>query len=105
MAGRHLLFQLCYTLYNMYVHILITTRAFIIVAGSGIVRYSIYSGDPNGYFSIDPLSGTIRTSSALDHETHPSVLLNVQAMSGDPPSYGHSQVRKSSNFCLIFKKE
>ncbi|CAB3367491.1 Hypothetical predicted protein [Cloeon dipterum] len=60
--------------------------------GSGVVRYSIYSGDPNGYFNIDPLSGTIRTSSSLDHETHSSVLLNVQAMSGDPPTYGHSQV-------------
>jgi protocadherin-16/23 len=60
------------------------------------VRYSIYSGDPNGYFSIDALSGTIRTSSSLDHETHPSVLLNVQAMSGDPPAYGHSQVSQLS---------
>jgi Cadherin domain len=68
-----------------------------IVADSGIVRYSIYSGDPNGYFSIDALSGTIRTSSGLDHETHPSVLLNVQAMSGDPPAYGHSQVRQAVN--------
>jgi len=56
------------------------------------VRYSIYSGDPDGYFSIDPLTGTIRTASALDHEAHQSVLLNVQAMSGDPPAYGHTQV-------------
>jgi protocadherin-16/23 len=62
-------------------------------AGSrGSVRYSIYSGDPDGYFSIDPLTGTIRTASALDHEAHQSVLLNVQAMTGDPPAYGHTQV-------------
>lgn len=58
----------------------------------GSVRYSIYSGDPDGYFSIDPLTGTIRTASVLDHEAHQSVLLNVQAMSGDPPAYGHTQV-------------
>lgn len=56
------------------------------------VRYSIYSGDPDGYFNIDPVAGTIRTASALDHEAHQSVLLNVQAMSGDPPTYGHTQV-------------
>ena len=65
----------------------------IFFSGSrGSVRYSIYSGDPDGYFSIDPLTGTIRTASALDHEAHQSVLLNVQAMSGDPPAYGHTQV-------------
>jgi hypothetical protein len=68
------------------------------------VRYSIYSGDPNGYFSIDALSGTIRTSSGLDHETHPSVLLNVQAMSGDPPAYGHSQVRHMVDISATFSK-
>ncbi|XP_069675157.1 protein dachsous-like isoform X2 [Periplaneta americana] len=56
------------------------------------VRYSIYSGDPDGYFSIDPVTGTIRTASGLDHEAHQSVLLNVQATSGDPPAYGHTQV-------------
>ncbi|KAG8225978.1 hypothetical protein J437_LFUL006207, partial [Ladona fulva] len=59
---------------------------------NGVVRYSIYSGDPNGYFTIDPVSGAIRTASELDHEAYQSVLLNVQAMSGDPPSYGHCQV-------------
>lgn len=37
-------------------------------------------------------SGTIRTGSELDHEAHASVLLNVQAMSGEPPAYGHTQV-------------
>jgi hypothetical protein len=38
------------------------------------------------------LTGAIRTASVLDHEAHQSVLLNVQAMSGDPPAYGHTQV-------------
>jgi hypothetical protein len=28
----------------------------------------------------------------LDHETKSQVLLNIQATSGDPPSYGHTQV-------------
>lgn len=58
----------------------------------GVVRYSINSGDPDGYFSIDPVSGNIRIANPLDHETKSQVLLNVQATSGDPPAYGHTQV-------------
>lgn len=72
---------------------------FSLVSGSrGSVRYSIYSGDPDGYFTIDPNTGLIRTASPLDHEAHQSVLLNVQAMSGSPPSYGHTQV--NTNFII-----
>ncbi|CAH0559984.1 unnamed protein product [Brassicogethes aeneus] len=56
------------------------------------VRYSIYSGDPDGFFKIDSNSGVIRTSSKLDHETKASVLLNIQATSGIPPVHGHTQV-------------
>lgn len=56
------------------------------------IKYSIYSGDPVGQFKIDAVSGTIRTVSALDHETRAQVLLNVQATSGEPPVYGHTQV-------------
>jgi hypothetical protein len=65
----------------------------LVFAGSrGAVRYSIYSGDPNGFFSIDPVTGNIRVANLLDHETKSQVLLNIQATSGDPPSYGHTQV-------------
>ncbi|XP_067622961.1 protein dachsous [Eurosta solidaginis] len=56
------------------------------------VRYSIYSGDPDSYFSIDAVTGNIRIANPLDHETKPQILLNIQAMSGDPPAYGHTQV-------------
>ncbi|CAD6998912.1 unnamed protein product [Ceratitis capitata] len=56
------------------------------------VRYSIYSGDPEGYFNIDAVTGNIRIVNPLDHETKPQILLNIQAMSGDPPAYGHTQV-------------
>ena len=73
--------------------LIIKTTLLLSGAGSdSAVRYSIYSGDPNGYFSINPVSGTIRTNTDLDHETHPFVLLNVAAMTGDPPTFGHSQV-------------
>ncbi|XP_041779584.1 protein dachsous [Anopheles merus] len=58
----------------------------------GSLRYFIYSGDPDGFFAIDPVSGNIRVANALDHETKPQVLLNIQATSGDPPAYGHTQV-------------
>ncbi|XP_030383915.1 protein dachsous [Scaptodrosophila lebanonensis] len=56
------------------------------------VRYSIYSGDPDGYFSIEGSSGSIRVAQALDHEAKSQVLLNIQATSGEPPVYGHTQV-------------
>uniref|UniRef100_T1JHQ6 Cadherin domain-containing protein n=1 Tax=Strigamia maritima TaxID=126957 RepID=T1JHQ6_STRMM len=55
---------------------------------AGNLHYSIYSGDPNGYFSIEPQTGRISTNKVLDHEKHPFILLNVQAQSGRPPSYG-----------------
>ena len=63
-----------------------------LIAGSDSARYSIYSGDPNGYFSINPVTGTIQTDAELDHETRPFVLLNVAAMTGEPPTFSHSQV-------------
>ncbi|XP_022235682.1 protein dachsous-like [Limulus polyphemus] len=60
--------------------------------GKEDVRYSIYSGDPEKYFSINPSTGAIITRRTLDHETHPILLLNVQATRSRPPSYGHTQV-------------
>ncbi|XP_017011514.2 protein dachsous [Drosophila takahashii] len=56
------------------------------------VRYSIYSGDPDGYFSIEASSGNIRIARPLDHEAKSQVLLNIQATLGEPPVYGHTQV-------------
>ncbi|XP_037958849.1 protein dachsous [Teleopsis dalmanni] len=61
-------------------------------ASRNAVRYSIYSGDPDGYFNIDPVSGNIRIANPLDHEMKSQVLLNIQATSGEPPVYGHTQV-------------
>ncbi|XP_023032454.1 protein dachsous [Drosophila willistoni] len=63
-------------------------------AQRGGIRYSIYSGDPDGYFSIESSSGNIRIAHPLDHEAKAQVLLNIQATSsGDPPVYGHTQVK------------
>ncbi|KAM4619841.1 protocadherin-16 [Polymixia lowei] len=57
------------------------------------VFYSISSGDPEGFFTVDSGSGTIRTALPLDHETCPSLDLEVQARYGSPPAYGTSRVR------------
>jgi protocadherin-16/23 len=62
------------------------------IGSRGSVKYSIYSGDPDGYFTVDQTSGNIRVANSLDHETKPQILLNIQATSGDPPAYGHTQV-------------
>ncbi|XP_031728397.1 protocadherin-16 [Anarrhichthys ocellatus] len=57
------------------------------------IFYTISSGDPDGYFTVDSASGTIRTALPLDHETCSSRDLEIQAHSGSPPAYGTSRVR------------
>ena len=60
------------------------------------LTYATYSGDPDGYFSIDSKKGIIRVNSGnIDHEKHSSLLLNIQAKEGAAPgpyTYGHIQV-------------
>ena len=73
------------------------TRSPCVCVSGGDVRYNIYSGDPDGAFSIDAQTGEITTAGQLDHEQHSSVLLNVQAVSGQPPTFGHSQVRLTTS--------
>ncbi|XP_041864356.1 protocadherin-16 [Melanotaenia boesemani] len=57
------------------------------------ISYSISSGDPDGYFTVDSATGTIRTALPLDHETFSSLELEIQARSGSPPAYGTCRVR------------
>lgn len=59
------------------------------------IFYSISSGDPHGYFSIDSASGQLRTSLPLDHEAQPVLTLDVQARSGSPPAYSNTRVKIS----------
>uniref|UniRef100_A0A6Q2Z7J2 Protocadherin-16 n=1 Tax=Esox lucius TaxID=8010 RepID=A0A6Q2Z7J2_ESOLU len=56
------------------------------------ILYTISSGDPAGYFTVDPESGALRTSLPLDHETQPSLTLELQARSGSPPAFGQTRV-------------
>ncbi|XP_005472325.1 protocadherin-16 [Oreochromis niloticus] len=67
-------------------------RASAKTGGSKDIFYSISSGDPHGYFTVDSASGTIRSALPLDHETCPSLDLEIQARSGSPPAYGISRV-------------
>ncbi|KAG9351769.1 hypothetical protein JZ751_023020 [Albula glossodonta] len=57
------------------------------------ISYTISSGDPDGYFTVDSDTGALRTSLPLDHEARPSLDLEVQARSGSPPAYGQTRVR------------
>uniref|UniRef100_A0A8B9EGQ3 Cadherin domain-containing protein n=1 Tax=Anser cygnoides TaxID=8845 RepID=A0A8B9EGQ3_ANSCY len=59
------------------------------------IFYSISSGDPHGYFSIDSGSGQLRTSLPLDHESQAVLILDVQARSGSPPAYSNTRVKIS----------
>uniref|UniRef100_A0A4W5MZ02 Dachsous cadherin-related 1a n=1 Tax=Hucho hucho TaxID=62062 RepID=A0A4W5MZ02_9TELE len=56
------------------------------------ILYSISSGDPAGYFTVDPESGALRTSLPMDHEAQPSLTLELQARSGSPPAFGQTRV-------------
>ncbi|KAL4608577.1 protocadherin-16-like [Arapaima gigas] len=57
------------------------------------ISYTISAGDPEGYFTMDPDTGALRTSRPLDHETQPTLELEVQARSGSPPAFGKTRVR------------
>ncbi|CAJ1065106.1 protocadherin-16-like [Xyrichtys novacula] len=56
------------------------------------ISYTISSGDPAGYFTVDPDSGALRTSLPLDHEAQSVFDLEVQARSGNPPAFGQTRV-------------
>uniref|UniRef100_A0A8C4SW14 Protocadherin-16 n=1 Tax=Erpetoichthys calabaricus TaxID=27687 RepID=A0A8C4SW14_ERPCA len=60
---------------------------------SKAVYYTISSGDPYGFFTVDPETGVLRTSLSLDHEIQQFVELEVQAWSGTPPSFGKTSVK------------
>uniref|UniRef100_A0A669BKZ6 Protocadherin-16 n=1 Tax=Oreochromis niloticus TaxID=8128 RepID=A0A669BKZ6_ORENI len=52
----------------------------------------LLSGDPAGYFTVDPDTGALRTSLPLDHEAQSALDLEVQARSGNPPAFGQTRV-------------
>ncbi|XP_075440227.1 protocadherin-16, partial [Ascaphus truei] len=58
----------------------------------GPVLYSLSSGDPRGYFSLDPRSGLLSTQRPLDREQDAELVLDVQARSGSPPAYAQARI-------------
>ncbi|KAM9852933.1 protocadherin-16-like [Aulostomus maculatus] len=56
------------------------------------IAYTISSGDPAGYFTVDPDTGALRTSLSLDHEAQSAIDLEVQVRSGNPPAFGQTRV-------------
>ncbi|XP_061538054.1 LOW QUALITY PROTEIN: protocadherin-16-like [Phycodurus eques] len=59
------------------------------------MAYTISSGDPTGYFTVDPDTGALRTSLSLDHEARPTLDLEVQVRTGNPPAFGQTRVHIS----------
>ncbi len=59
-----------------------------------IIRYFVHGGDSEGWFSLDPFLGLLKTSAFLDYEKQHSVLLNVQAVYGNAASTAFTQVSK-----------
>lgn len=80
-------------LYSHFLSLSSTLPSIFITSGvSKDVSYTICSGDPTGYFTVDPETGVLRTSLPLDHELQPIVELEVQAQSGNPPAFGQTRV-------------
>ena len=46
---------------------------------NGAIRYAIVGGNEENHFTIDPLSGSITVTKALDFDTIPKFLLNITA--------------------------
>ncbi|XP_055081161.1 protocadherin-23 [Periophthalmus magnuspinnatus] len=64
--------------------------------GSGeSVAYHISSGDPLGWFTVHPGRGVLSTLRALDHETHPYILLVLQCSTDSSSVYSITQVNVS----------
>ena len=62
-------------------------------AGSEIITYSIIDGDPEGDFKIDPSSGGINVTRALNRTMHASYTLTILATDhGTPPLSGTGYV-------------
>ncbi|XP_077579230.1 protocadherin-16-like [Stigmatopora nigra] len=59
----------------------------------GDLVYAISSGDPTGYFTVDPDTGVLRTRLSLDHEAQATLDLEVQVRAGNPPAFGRTRVR------------
>ncbi|KAJ0175823.1 hypothetical protein K1T71_008982 [Dendrolimus kikuchii] len=68
-------------------------KATVAERGKPPVRYTIVSGDPDHRFTVEPMTGAIRTAGQLDRETTASYLLNVRASNGNPASYDQTQVQ------------
>lgn len=64
----------------------------VAAVSAGPVTYAIYSGDPEGLFVVSEASGEVLVKEYLDADTRPSLLLNIQASSGNPPVFNHTQV-------------
>lgn len=68
---------------------------FSFAGNQAVISYSIYSGDPEGYFTLNPANADLSVNSPPDYELYPFLLLTIQAASGSPPLYGLTQVNIS----------
>ncbi|XP_071787614.1 protein dachsous-like [Asterias amurensis] len=72
-----------------------TTAANADPSNLAVISYTIYSGDPQGYFTLHPANAELTVNSPPDYELYPFLLLTIQAASGSPPLYGLTQVNIS----------
>ncbi len=59
---------------------------------------SVYDSNADGFLSLDPSSGVLRTEARLDHERRPDIILNVRLDNNGEESY--CQVRSTEDTSL-----
>ena len=66
----------------------------------GPVRYEIIEGDPLGNFTLDPVTGILKTATELDHEKQQTFVVVVEAKDGK-----YKNVYLNRNFINKFERK
>ncbi len=65
-------------------------------------RLHVYDSNAEGFLSVDPVSGVLRTEARLDHERRPDILLNVRVEDeDDSEKESYCQVRTAIALLLF----
>ncbi len=63
-------------------------------------RLDIFDSNADGFLSVDPATGVLRTEARLDHETRPVILLNLMMDDRDTGKESYCQVGLGY-FCIV----
>ena len=94
LCSLHLFYDSAHTCkkYNYFLLLMFSLLFYFSLGNLAVISYSIYAGDPQGYFTLNSANAELSVNSPPDHELYPFLILTIQAASGSPPLYGLTQV-------------